>query len=321
MIRFGIVGAGKIASKFARDIKYVKGAKLVAIASRDIQKALEFKHEYNVEYAFGSYEEMANSDLIDAVYIATPHNFHMEQAMLYMMHKKHVLCEKPISVNQTQFEIMVETARKQHVLLMEAMWTSFLPITKEVNAIIKSNELGKLKHMNIEFGFEFLGKGGDEGRLYNPNLAGGSLLDVGIYPVAYTFNITDQPIKFMSSKALMYHTGVDSEVVIDITYADQSTARLVSSFIENKNQTATFEFEKGTITVEQFWSSEKATINGKAIHYPMLGEGFPYEIESFVQTLENHEIENHIMTHERSRKCMILLDKIREQIGLVYPFE
>ena len=321
MIRFGIVGAGKIASKFARDIQCVDKAKLVAIASRDLSKAIEFKEQHHIEYAFGSYEDMAKSDLIDAVYIATPHNFHMEQSILFMNHKKHVLCEKPISVNQKEFEIMVEVATRNNVLLMEAMWTSFLPVTLEINKIVEAKKFGNIKHMNIEFGFEFLGKGGDEGRLFNPKLAGGSLLDVGIYPVAYTFNITNQPIKKMTSKATMYPTGVDSEVIIDLVYEDLSTARLVSSFIENKKQSAILEFEHGTIVVDQFWSGERASINDEVKHFPMLGEGFPYEIASFIDTLEKHEIENHIMTHDRTRKCIKMLDDIRKQIGLVYPFE
>ena len=113
MIRFGIVGAGGIAEKFASDIKFAKNAKGVAIASRNIDKAIEFKNQFDLEYAFGSYQEMAKSDLIDAVYIATPHNFHKEQAILFMNHKKHVLCEKPIAVNKDEFEEMVICAKKE----------------------------------------------------------------------------------------------------------------------------------------------------------------------------------------------------------------
>ncbi len=321
MIRFGIVGAGGIASKFARDIKHVDGAVAAAIASRNIDKAIEFKNEHDIQFAFGSYEEMAKSDKIDAVYIATPHNFHMEQSILFMNHKKHVLCEKPISVNSEQFEKMVESAKENKVLLMEAMWTRFLPATLKVREVVQSNKLGKLKNAHLEFGFAFMGKGGDSGRLFNPNLAGGSLLDMGIYPVAYTLNITDQKLKSIKAKANMYKTGVDSQCEINFLYEDGATATLVSSFQEDRNKPGVLEFEKGKIIIDDFWSSQRVTVNGEVFDYPHIGEGFPYEIDAFVKTIENGELENNIMTHEQTRISMDLLDKIRKEIGLVYPFE
>jgi predicted dehydrogenase len=321
MIRFGIVGAGSIASKFARDIKHVKGAVTTAIASRDIDKAIAFKNEYDIEFAFGNYEEMAKSDKIDAVYIATPHNFHMEQSILFMNHKKHVLCEKPISVNSKQFKKMVLSAKENKVLLMEAMWTRFLPATLKVREVISSNKLGKFKHAHLEFGFSFIGKGGDKGRLFNPNLAGGSLLDMGIYPVAYTLNLTNQNIKSIKAKANIYKTGVDSECRIEFLFEDGATASLLSSFEEDRNKPGVLEFENGTIIVDHFWSSEKIIVNGEVFEYPHIGEGFPYEIDSFVKTIEKGDLENDIMTYEETRKSMVLLDKIRNEIGLVYPFE
>ncbi|MBU1020594.1 MAG: Gfo/Idh/MocA family oxidoreductase, partial [Firmicutes bacterium] len=127
MVRFGIVGAGSIAQKFARDIRLVKNASLVAVASRDALKAFEFKEKYDLEVAYGSYLEMAKDPNIDAVYIATPHNFHFEQSLLYLNHQKHVLCEKPIAVNKEQLEMMISTAKNNDMLLMEAMWSKFLP--------------------------------------------------------------------------------------------------------------------------------------------------------------------------------------------------
>lgn len=321
MIRFGIVGAGKIASKFAKDIKFVEGAKAVAIASRDIDKANEFKNEHGLDYAFGSYEEMAKSNLIDAVYIATPHSFHMEQSILFMNHKKHVLCEKPIAVNINQFEKMVECAKDNNVLLMEAMWTKFLPATIKVREAIQSNRLGKFKHAYFEFGFIATGRGGDEGRLFNINLAGGSLLDLGIYPVAYTLNITDQKVKTLKANAKKYKTGIDLECTVDIVYEDDTTVTFVTSFLEELNKPGVIEFENGNIIVDDFWRSERVMIDNEVFEYPHLGEGFPYEIASFVKTLEKNVLENHLMTHDQTRRCLTLLDAIRKEIQLVYPFE
>ena len=321
MIRFGIVGAGGIAEKFAKDIKFVDNAKAVAIASRNLDKANVFKDKFDIEHAFGSYEEMANSDLIDAVYIAVPHNFHKEQSIMFMNHKKHVMCEKPIAVNAKEFEEMVKSATKNEVLLMEAMWTKFIPATKKVREVVASNELGAFKHAYLEFGADITGLGGDKGRWFNYNLAGGSLLDLGVYPVAYTLNLTDKPIKSIDAKAKFFHTGIDTECKIEIVYEDDTSVSLVSSFLEDRAAPGIIEFENGTITAYDFWKSQKIKVNDQVFKYPHKGDGFPYEIEAFATTLENGLLENEFMTHEQTRKSMQLLDRIREIIGLKYPFE
>lgn len=321
MIRFGIVGAGGIAEKFASDIKFVKNAKAVAIASRNLDRANEFKDKFDIEYAFGSYEEMAKSDLIDAVYIAVPHNFHKKQSILFMNNKKHVMCEKPIAVNTADFEEMVLSAKENEVLLMEAMWTKFLPVTKKVREVVASNELGAFKHASLEFGADITGLGGDTGRWFNYNLAGGSLLDMGVYPVAYTLNLTDKAIKSIDAKAQFYHTGIDTECKIEIVYEDDSSVSLVSSFLADRAAPGVIEFENGTITAYDFWESQKVDVNGQVFDYPHIGAGFPYEIEAFATTLEKGLLENELMTHDQTRKSMQLLDQIREIIGLKYPFE
>ncbi|MCK4552020.1 MAG: Gfo/Idh/MocA family oxidoreductase [Tenericutes bacterium] len=321
IIRFGIVGAGSIAQKFARDIKFVDGAVAAAVASRNIHRANEFKDTHGIEFAFGSYEEMSKSDKIDAVYIVTPDNFHMEQSILFMNHKKHVLCEKPIAVNVIQFEKMVKSAKENKVLLMEAMWTRFLPITLKIREVIQSKQLGKLNHAYLEFGIAAMGLGRDNGRLFNSNLAGGSLLDLGVYPVAYILNITDQPIKSIAAEAQLYKTGIDTECIVDVVFEDNSSATLVSSFLEERNKPGVLEFENGSIIIDNFWRSQKVTINGEVFDFPHIGEGFPHEIEAFANTLKQGLLENNIMTHDQTRKSIEILDRIRDKIGLVYPFE
>lgn len=321
MIRFGIVGAGGIAEKFATDIKSVKNAKAVAIASRDLGRANKFKDKFNLDYAFDSYEKMAESDLIDAVYIATPHSFHKEQSILFMNHKKHVLCEKPIAVNSQQFEDMVISSQKNKVLLMEAMWTKFLPATIKVREVVKSGALGKLKHAYIEFGQDLRHIGGDKGRLFNMNLAGGCLLDMGIYPLSYTLNLTDSPVKTIDAKADFHHTGVDTNSTVNFVFDNGATATLISSFMEVLDAPSVFEFEKGSIVVDHFHKSQKITINDKIYEYPHISGGFEYEIDSFAKTIEDGFLENKVMTHEQTRKSMKLLDRTREVLGIKYPFE
>lgn len=321
MIRFGIVGAGGIAEKFANDIQFSSGAVAVAIASRSLEKATTFKKKFNLEYAFGSYEEMAKSGVIDCVYIATPHSSHKQHSILFMNHKIHVLCEKPIAVNVSQFEEMVQSAKENNVLLMEAMWTKFLPTALKVRDVIQSGSLGKLKHAQLEFGMNMLPRLSEDGRLLNMDLAGGSLLDLGVYPVSYTLNITDQPIIKLDAKAEFHQTGVDINCIINMTFKDGSTAKLKSSMNEELQNSGVLEFEKGTITIDNFWRSERLTINDEEYMFPFIGGGFPYQINAFVETLKNGKLENDLMTHDQTRKSMQMLDDIRKIINLTYPIE
>ncbi len=321
MIRFGIIGAGSIAEKFARDIKLSKHATAVAIASRDLKRAEEFKDKFDIKHAFGSYEELAQSDLIDAVYIATPHSFHKEQSILFMNHKKHVLCEKPIAVNTKEFEEMVISSKENKVLLMEAMWTKFLPATIKVREVVQSGKLGALKSAYIEFGQDLRGRGGDNGRLFNMNLAGGALLDMGIYPLSYMLNITDMKHKTLTARAEYFHTGVDLESIVELSYPNGAHATLITSFIEVLDAPSVFEFENGVIVVDHFHQSQKIEVNDEIFKYPHYGEGFVYEIDSFAKTIEEDLLENQIMTHEQTRLSMNLLDETRKVLGIKYPFE
>jgi len=201
MVRFGIVGAGGIANKFARDLLLVDNAKLTAVSARSVAKAEAYKLQYNVEFAFSSYEAMALSDKIDAVYIATPHNFHYEQAILFMRNHKHVLIEKPIAVNLSQYEEMVKVAKDNSVLMMEAMWTRFLPSTRFIKGIIDEGDFGNLVEADIEFGYSLIDNYPEERRLLNPNLAGGSVLDMGVYPLSFFLMINKAEIKEINAKA------------------------------------------------------------------------------------------------------------------------
>ena len=201
MVRFGIVGGGGIAKKFARDIAFVDHAVISAVAARTKEKAEEYGVFYHVKHMFSSYEEMAKSDVIDAVYIATPHSFHFEHAMLFIQHKKHVLVEKPITVNARQFKLLSNAAKTAGVLLMEAMWTHFLPATKFVKDLIDSNSLGKMQEAYIDFGYSLITNYPKERRLLNPKLGGGSILDIGVYPISFFLLINQVPIYEISAEA------------------------------------------------------------------------------------------------------------------------
>lgn len=321
MIRFGIVGASGIAKKFARDIALVKDAKITAVSARSQEKANEYKEFYNVEYAFGSYEEMAKSDVIDAVYIATPHNFHVEHAVLFLQNKKHVLVEKPITVNLPQYELMLEVAEKNNVLLMEAMWTHFLPSTRFIKDLVESGQLGNLKQATIEFGYELISDHRTKRRWLNPELAGGSILDMGVYPFSYYLMLQKSPIKSLVADAVLTDTGVDKTCNVEIIDDNDAKIFMRSSIGEEFENNAILEFEKGTIKIIDFSRSNEFYVNEKRYDMPMEGEGFVHEIRSFVETIESGLTENPIMTHKASTRSMKLLDEIRKTIHLKYPFE
>jgi predicted dehydrogenase len=323
MIRFGIVGAGSIARKFASDIAAVEGAVITAVASRSFDKANQFKTDFGIPYAFEGYHKMALSEHIDAVYIATPHNFHKEHSILFLTHKKHVLCEKPIAVNKEEFEDMIACAKDNDRLLMEAMWTRYLPAMRRLQDVLAQNDFGALTHMDVSFGFNIIEHATASSRLLNPQLAGGSLLDLGVYYASFFRFVTSDPIRSMQTSALMSKTNVDLMTAVDIVLDNdaKTTVHLESAMDRSLSNLATLEFEHGTIEIPNFWSTESIIINGEKEHYPHKIGGFEYEIQHFVDSIQEGLLEDPIMTHQESRDVMRLLDEIRASIKLKYPFE
>ena len=190
-IQWGIIGLGRIANKFATDLSTVEDSQLVAVASRSQQKADKFAFKYNSKKAYDSYEKLVKDSQVDAVYIATPHRFHKEHTLLCLRHKKAVLCEKPFAMNLQDVTEMVEVAKEHNVLLMEALWTFFLPHFNYVIDVVKSEKFGKLKSLEADFGF--FHPYDIEHRLFNKQLGGGSLLDIGIYPIFVALSSLGKP--------------------------------------------------------------------------------------------------------------------------------
>jgi len=321
MVRFGILGPGQIARKFASDIKLTTNAKLVAVASRSIEKAEAFKEEFGASFAYDTYEELAKSKEIDAVYIATPHNFHLEQAKLMIRNGKHVLIEKPITVNSRGLEEVLYLAKKYKVVVMEAFWTRFLPSTNKVKDIIEKNELGKLKHIEFNFGFELPEDYPENGRLLNPKLAGGSILDLGIYPISTTRYFDQSDILSMDVEAHLSELGVDLDMNCRIKFASGVEAILRSSLSQDLETNGVLEFEKGYIIMKDFFQSQMLIINDKELRLPFRGDGFVDEIESFADTVLSGLLENEVMTYDVMRDVIQILDRIRNKAGVYYEFE
>lgn len=318
MIRFGVIGAGGISRKFIQDIKHASNATLVAIASRNIEKADAYKDEYDIPYAFGSYEELVKSDLIDAVYIATPHSHHLQQIKLALLNNKHVLCEKPITVNKKQLEEAIDLAKAKNLLLMEAMWSLFLPSNIKLKEYMKEHQ--DFSEMHLNFGYKLDSSYPKDGRLLNINLAGGTTLDLGVYPVSIMNYLTDKEIKSIQADA-EFEYGIDMDMRVVVTFRDNSKAYLHASMLENLDWKSYITYDDKKVEVPAIHHASKYIIDGKEYETPFKGDGFTDQIESFSKTLLDGERENHIMTYDRNLKVMDMLDVIRKKIKMKYPFE
>ncbi|MGB3149080.1 MAG: Gfo/Idh/MocA family oxidoreductase, partial [Maribacter sp.] len=216
MIRWGIIGAGNIAHTFARDMALVNDTGITAVASRNLSKAQEFASNYNAPHAFGSYEDLFKSDTVDVVYIATPHTSHSELSVMAMENEKHVLCEKPMGVNMNEVKQMIAKAKEKKVFLMEALWSRFNPTIKEVKKLVDNGEIGKIGYLKADFAFFGLDRD-EQGRLLNPDLAGGSVLDIGIYPIFLTYLLLGMPNN-ITAKSKFYKTGVEIQTAMIFEY-------------------------------------------------------------------------------------------------------
>ena len=325
-VRWGILGTGRIAKAFAEGLKDVNNGTLVAIASRNLESAKSFAQDWNIENAFGSYLELAQSDKIDAIYIATPHTEHSNNAVMCMENRKAVLCEKPFAVNSEQVSQMIEQSRKHNILLMEGMWSRFPPLMYEVRRLIKSNEIGEVRTIHADFGFK-PENDDPNGRLFNPNLAGGSLLDVGIYPISFAFMINGKPESFVSDWT-RGKTGVDEQASVILKYQNGSMALLHSSIQSETSQQAFISGTEGSILIDkQCWRPQKLTLKKlnsqkeEFIEMPFTGNGFNYEAEHFGKLYLENKKQSTIMPLDESLEIISFIDQIRDQWGLKYPFE
>lgn len=320
---WAILGCGKIARKFAGDLKLLPNARLYAAASRSLENAENFASELGFEKAYGSYEEMVNDPEVDVVYIATPHSHHCEHALLCLNQRKAVLCEKAFAINSREVAAMIDAARKNSTFLMEAFWTRFQPSFLKVMEIIHSGELGALKMVRSDFAFnaEF----DPEKRLYNVGLGGGSLLDIGIYPLFMSLMTLGKPseIKTMAS---FCPTGAEESILMSFRYPGGQLASLVSSFASHSSIQTEFSFENGfvrlnrrffkptTLTYWKNWEEEKIIVFDK-------GAGFGYELEAkhVMNCLDAGKTESDWMPLSFSADLMEIMDWVRKDAGIVFP--
>jgi len=322
-IRWGILGCGSIAGKFADALKHVKQAELVAVGSRSEDKAHAFADIHRVQRRHGSYQKLAEDSDVDIVYIATPHHLHAENTLLCLQSGKHVLCEKPLAVNARQGLTMVNCAKANKRFLMEAMWTRFLPLMDKVRQLLAQQIIGPLHVLTADFGFRCKT---NPQRLIDPYLAGGALLDVGIYPLALSSMIFGKPLHIHST-AVMGSTGVDEKNAAILTFEQGQLAMLSSAFTVETSQEAVIIGAEGMILLNRpWWRGHTLTLirhgqDQQQIEVPSHENGFVYEIQAIHRDLAEDRIENALMPLDESLSTLQTMDTIRKQWDLRYPFE
>lgn len=316
-IKFGIIGAGRIAQKFARGIGFVEDAQLVAIASRDLERANTFGDLFNIEKRYGNYEDLAKDPDIDVVYICTPNGLHKEHTLLCLENKKAVICEKPFGASKAEVEEMIQMAKNKGVFLMEAMWTRFFPVVKAVKEWVEKGVIGDVKMIKGDFGFK--SASGYHDIRFNKALAGGALMDVGIYPISFASMIYNTQPTDIKVTAQIGQTGVDEQTAMVLSYENGQMALLSCAITMETPRNMYIIGEKGYIHIPNVWYAETATlkVNGsedQVIELPMVGNGYNYEVQEVVSCLQNQQLESEIMPLGETLKIIDTLDKIKAGI-------
>lgn len=324
-INWGILGTGTIANIFAGEFDYVKDAQLKAVGSRSKEKAEIFADQNNVEKSYGSYQELVEDDELDVIYIATPHSLHYEHTMFCLENNKSVLCEKPMAVNEKQAQKMFDKAKQKNLFLMEAMWTYFFPVIKKVQEWIKDGKIGKIQLVKAQIGILPKPPRNEKGRLFNPHLAGGALLDTGIYPVSFAnLLLPGQPTDLKISSKIG-DTNIDEHDCLNLEYKDGSIAQLTCSIQAFINTEAYVYGSRGKIYIPKFLEAKKAELKNDREEISYLdsreSRGYNYEIEAVNQDLKNNNTINEIVPPKATIKNIRILDQARSKIGLKYPFE
>lgn len=329
-INWGIIGTGNIAHSVLPALQSLEKAQVLACAARDLEKAKVFASEFNINRAYGSYDELLSDRDIQIVYIATPHMNHFELSKKAMECGKAVVVEKPCSVNKYQLLELIAISRKKHLFFMEAMWTRFQPVYKRVMELINLEKIGKIKSFYADFCIDIPYTPGS--RIYEMNLAGGALLDVTIYPLMYALSLINfDKTKILEVKSLCRktETGVDAQDSISIRFSDFNATLTGSIDTEcgNHFKSARIVGENGVIHIPHFWYAEEINILDKSgtivekENYPFDVNGYEYEFADAMTCFENKVIESNIHPHKDSLLLLEMMDGLRGQWKLVYPFE
>lgn len=318
-VKFGIIGLGLIAARFAAVLNTVEGVELVSVASSDKTKAEAFAKKFGAKKAYNSYADLVKDNEVDVVYIALTHNFHFEAVKLCLNNKKGVLCEKPLVINKKDAEGLVALSKEKNVLLMEAMWTRFIPAFKKAKEWVNSGKIGDVKLVNASFCFNM--PFDPENRLFNPKLAGGSLFDAGVYPIEFTTGILGENPTLVNGFSKISKTGVDEFVTMNMSFESGALATLSCGLTANTNRNACIYGTNGHVVVYDFLGSKKSEMydnENKLVERfeEDFEDGFIYEIKHFADLYRNNKIESDIIPFKDTIACAGIFDELMNQWGM-----
>jgi len=323
-VRWGILATGGIAHSFTRDL-LLHGHRVTAVASRSQPKADAFAAELGIARAHGSYDALVADPEVDVVYVATPHNAHAENALAALANGKHVLVEKAFTVSAAEARAVVEAARANDLIVLEAMWTRFLPHMEFVRSVVRSGRLGEVRSLHADHTQRL--SSDPTHRLNDPRLAGGALLDLGVYPLSFAHDVLGPPVE-VTARATLRDTGVDASVATVLRHADGTVSTSFSSSETRGPNTATVLGTEGRIDIDPVWYSPAAvTVRGadgevlERFDQPVSGRGMQYQAAELERLHAAGETSSPLMTPEESVAVMVTMDKVRRQIGVRYPWE
>lgn len=330
-LRWGVLGAGYIAGSFADAVAAHTAGTVLAVGSREVAKAVKFAAEHGIDRAYGSYEELVADPDVDAIYVATPHSHHHDHALLAIGAGKHVLVEKAFTRNAAEARAVIQAARGAGVFAMEAMLTRHLPHVAAIREIIARGDIGDLREVRAGFDVEVTFDA--QHRMFDADLAGGALLDLGIYPLAFAVDLLGSPDEVRAT-GLLTSTGVDAQETIVLRYGNEALATLTTSIRTSAPNTATIVGSAGRIEVaERYLMPTTFTVTGAdgiAVEYDgrvrdasgeLLAEGKQYEAAEVARCVAAGLTESPRMTLDESLELMEIMDSVRAQIGVRYPGE
>ncbi len=321
---WGILATGMISNLFAGDLKLLENAKLTAVASRTLDKAKSFADKYDIPKAYGSYNQLASDPDIDIIYIGTPHNIHYENAKMALMAGKHVLCEKAFTINAAQAEELINIAREKNLFLMEALWTRFQPAMVQLRKLLNDGAIGEIYHVSAELCKKF--DYDPQHRLFNLHLAGGALLDLGIYPISFTSMILGLPEK-VHGFCFKADTGVDAHDVISFSYKNNKSAQLICSSLVDGLRLGYILGSEGQLLIKgpmyrpEGFIIQQEGKDDRLINADYSGNAYQYEAKAVMDMLDQGRMEHPDMPLDETLGMMKIMDELRRQWNFSYPEE
>jgi len=323
MLNIAVLGCGHISSKMARTLRMMKEngeqVHLYAAAARDLKKAEDFAAREGFEKAYGSYEEMAQDKQVDLVYIGTPHSLHYEQMMLCLSHGKHVLCEKAFTLNANQAKEALTLAKEKGLVCAEAIWPRYMPSYDVIKGLI--GEIGGARYIAPDLHYEME----SIPRIILPELAGGALLDIGVYAITFARMYMGTEIVRVESCAQLTDLGVDRQDNITLFGKNGCVAMLSCGIAANGGQHTMIAGPKGRIVVDNVFNPRKVTVvtdaGERVVEMPEQLTGYEYEVRACMEAIQNGDAQCKAMPHEEIVYVMELMDQMRAQWGMKYPGE